>query len=178
MGHLIRTNVKYRPYDSVRTTLGASSGYQHLWLEASGNATGPVQFSWLAGARYYTITSSADASTEVFFTRIGANDPDFNLRNEPAVMMRTKARSHVFASVIEPHGFFEPVSERSTNAIGIITGVRVVGSTDEATVVEINGTAGLRRTVIVNNGDSTPGIRHTVRINDRTYTWKGNAVIQ
>jgi hypothetical protein len=114
----------------------------------------------------------------VVFTRIGAGDPDFNLRSEPGVMLRTRARSHVFASVIEPHGYFEPVSERSSNAIGIVTGVRVIGSTDEATVVEITGRGGLHRTVMVNNGISAPGKERAVTIGGRTYSWTGNASVQ
>jgi hypothetical protein len=177
-GQIVGTNVDYRPHDSIRVPLGTSNGYQHLWVEAEGKASGPVQFSWLSGNRYYTITSSADSSTGVVFTRIGAGDPDFNLRSEPGVMLRTRARSHVFASVIEPHGYFEPVSERSSNAIGIVTGVRVIGSTDEATVVEITGRGGLHRTVMVNNGISAPGKERAVTIGGRTYSWTGNASVQ
>lgn len=178
LGQLIRTNVGYSACDTVQSALGTRNGYQHLWLEASGRATGAVQFSWLSGRSYYTVTSSADSATEVLFTRIGAHDPSFNLRHEPAVMLRTSARSHVVASVIEPHGYFEPVSERSRNAIGTITDVRVRVSDEQMTVVEITGTGGFRRLVAVNNGTSTPTGAHTVTIDGRMYNWIGNAMYQ
>jgi len=52
------------------------------------------------------------AGTKVVFTQVGANDPNFNLKNEPGFMLRAKTNNGVsFASVIEPHGDYNPTVE-------------------------------------------------------------------
>jgi oligo-alginate lyase len=169
MGHLIWSSVKYKAYDRSRTTLGEQFGYQHLWLEAEGK--GPAQWSWLNGNRYYTVTSSGDTNTKVLFARIGASDPNFNLRNEPAVILRRTADSYVFASVVEPHGTFDGVEELTTGVRPRVESVTVLGSNDEGTVIEIRGKDGLRWTFSVANGD--PAGKHSVEANGVSHTWQG-----
>ena len=101
LGQLIATKNATKTYTVERRPLGSTNGYQHLWLEAEGVGSEGVQFTWLNGARYYSVTSAADSLTSVFFTRIGAGDPEFNLRNEPGIILRKTGTSEVFASVIE-----------------------------------------------------------------------------
>lgn len=174
MGHLISTNVKYVAYDKERSALGTANGYQHLWKEAEGKAAGPVKVTWLNGGRYYSVVSSADTSTSVLFTRIGAGDPNFNLRNEPAFVLRQDAASHVFASVIEPHGFFDPVPELSTGAAANVESVTVLASTDEGTIVQIAGEKAFCWVWMVANGPASETARHTVTANGVQYSWVGN----
>ena len=46
------------------------------------------------------------------FTQVGANDPNFNLKPEPGFMLRATSNDGVaFASVIEPHGDYNPTVE-------------------------------------------------------------------
>ncbi|MBI5475088.1 MAG: alginate lyase family protein [Ignavibacteriae bacterium] len=173
LGHLITTNVKYTANDKQRTTLGKSNGYQHLWLEGEGKASGPVKVTWLNGSRYYSVVSSADSSTSVLFTRIGAGDPNFNLRNEPAFMLREKAASHVFASVIETHGSFDGVTELALGSSGRIDAVSVLASNAEASVIEISG-KDVRWILMIANGPSSGTAKHTMSINGAEYSWTGN----
>jgi hypothetical protein len=174
MGQFIHTNVAYRAFDSVRTRLGLSNGYQHLWKEAEGRAAGSVAFTWLQGDRFYSMISAADTSTMVMFTRIGAGDPDINLRSEPGIMLRRNASSTVFATVIEPHGFFEPINEISIKATGRVKEVKVLSSTADATVIEINGTGSLHWLFAVANGEASTEVSHSVAAGGNAFSWKGN----
>jgi hypothetical protein len=177
-GHFLATNVPIRVNVAERKPLGKDHGYQHLWLEAEGAAAGPVQFSWINGSRYYTVTSAADAATKLVLTRIGANDPNFNLRNEPGFMLRTRAANHVFASVIEPHGVWDGTKEFTEGGFPSVQSVRVVASTDEGTVVAITGKAKLAWTLLITNRASDANATHRVEADGKTYTWTGDAVLR
>lgn len=174
MGHLMYTNLKYEANTTRQQALGASNGYQHLWNEAQGKAAGSVRVTWLNGGRYYSVVSAADTSTTVYFVRIGANDPDFNLRSEPGFILRKSAISHVFASVIEAHGSFDPVTELAPGATGKIESVSVLASTDEGTVVEIVGKDSVRMVFMVANGSASDTARHRISTNGCEYSWVGN----
>jgi oligo-alginate lyase len=174
LGHLVFTNVPYRAFDSSRTRLGSANGYQHLWNEAEGAAAGTIRCTWLEGGRYYSIISAADSATKVFFTRIGASDPNFNLRNEPGIMLRRTAASTVFATVLEPHGTFEPVDELSIGAAGRIQDVKVLASTAEATIIDISGTGALHWVIAVVNGNASDEKEHSATAGGKTFSWKGN----
>lgn len=114
LGQIISTNLKYKAHTDMRTPLGTKNGYQYLWNEAEAISEPYTQntfMTFLSGNRFYTITSDTRKSKRFFFNRIGANDPNFNLRNEPSYMMRENADSAVFLSVIEAHGEFNPREE-------------------------------------------------------------------
>lgn len=177
-GHFLATNVAVKVATTERRPLGKAHGYQHLWLEAEGIASGPVQFTWLNGSRYYTVTAAADANTQLVMTRIGANDPNFNLRNEAAFMLRTRGASKVFASVLEPHGVWDGTKEFTTGGFPTIKSVRVLAATDEGTVVAIAGGNGLAWTLMVANRAADPKAEHRIEAGGKTYTWTGNAALQ
>jgi hypothetical protein len=150
------------------------NGYQHLWLEASGRPTSPVKFSWLQGKRFYTVTSAADSTANVFFVRIGAGDPDFNLRREGGVVLRARGKGHVFASVIEPHGLWDGNAEFSRDAYGQVRSVRVVGTGADGTVVTIDWKDGTAWTFMVAHGPASDTARRTVTAEGKTFEWTGN----
>ncbi len=178
MGQFMGVNVPLTPHLTELHPLGAKDGYQHLWVEAEGQAGGPVNFTWLDGQRYYTISTAADADTKILFTRIGANDANFNLRPEQAVIFRKRAANQVFASVIEPHGLFDGGREATYGSDPVIRSVNVVSSTDDGTVVRITGDKNLDWTLMLANGPADPKVRHTVKTEGETFSWEGNAVIR
>jgi oligo-alginate lyase len=177
-GQLISTTVPYKAFDRERRALGTRNGYQHLWLEAEGVDSAGIQFTWLNENRYYTVTSTVDSSPSVLFARIGAGDPEFNLRNEPAAILRTGGKNRVFASVIEPHGFFDPVEEISTDARPSIRSVRILGSTEEGTVVEIRGKGGLRWLWGISGGPASETARHQIVTSEGAVAWTGNTFLE
>lgn len=174
MGQFIQCNVKLSPHRAERHPLGTQDGYQHLWVEAEGQAEGSLSFTWLEGQRYYTITAAAEPGTMVYLTRIGANDPEFNLRPEPALILRKQAGNHVFASAIEPHGLFDGDREYTCGSDSMIRNVSVIAAAEEGTVVRITGEGKLDWTLMIAN-DPGVGIQHTVHANHESYTWTGNA---
>jgi len=174
-GQLINTNVTYDAQQQSMTTMGESAGYQHLWKQAVGQTDASPLVTWLDGNRYYSLLLSAKPGTEVFWGLSGANDPHFNLNVEPFVMCRQKGRDHLFAAVIEPHGYFNEAREVSRQARGIFQQVRVIGHDEIGSVVEYFGQNGLKWRLMVNNGpaDREPKL-HTVTFSGKQYSWKGN----
>jgi oligo-alginate lyase len=177
-GQLVASSVKYTPNTTRLEPLGAAHGYQHLWREAQGTTDTTVQATWLAGQRYYTVTTAGAPGTEVLFARTGANDPNFNLVVEPMLLVRRRAADHLFASIIEPHGYWSEPQERSEQARPRLTNVRVLAATAEGSVVEVTGQGGIRWTVMVNNGPADPRAEHNVTADGKTYTWTGNWVVR
>ena len=175
-GQLITTNVEYEAKVASRVPVGKGSGYQHIWEEARGRTDGPTSVTWQDGNRYYTTTSAGESGTEVIFGRTGANDPEFNLRSEPMFILRRQSEDILFASVIEPHGFYQESTERSLRARPTIDKVTVVGHTDEGSVIEVSGANGLRWQLSVNNGMPTDG-RKQIVLGNETYAWKGNFLV-
>lgn len=176
-GQIVRTNFDYQSFGELNT-LGDDFGYQHLWNVASGKVQGTALVSWLQNNTYYTwlgTSSSAkqNGDNEVIFTRTGANDPSFNLRSEPAFILRSKGESTLFASVLETHGYFNEEFEQSVNARGQVKDIRVVGYNAVGSIVEITTEKSLV-TVMISNvlgaDDQTP---HQVELNGKTYSWNG-----
>ena len=164
-------------HGDVLRPMGDGAGYQHVWETGRASATGDVQFTWLDGQRYYSVTTAGNAPTEVLMGRTGANDSGFNLTSEPMLVLRRRAADHLFATVIEPHGYFSGATESSVQARSRIAAVRVVGSDDAASVVEIEDAGGAMWHVFVNNGPSSDGT-HTATFGGTTYTWTGNAAVR
>lgn len=177
-GQIVNTNVKYTAHEARREALGVTNGYQHLWVEADGRASGPAQVTLLNGRRYYTLTTAADSGTHVYFTRIGANDPNFNLRNEPGLLFRRRAKETVFATTLEPHGIFDPVKEFSVGLHPTISAVHVVASNDAGTIVDLTGREGFHWTVMVTNRRSDPSAEHEIKVDKATYRWKGDVEVE
>ncbi|MGR5433299.1 heparinase II/III domain-containing protein [Vibrio owensii] len=176
-GQIVRTNFDYQNFGELNT-LGDDFGYQHLWKVASGKVQDTALVSWLQNNTYYTwlgTSSSAkqNGDNEVIFTRTGANDPSFNLRSEPAFILRNKGESTLFASVLETHGYFNEEFEQSVNARGQVKDIRVVGYNAVGSIVEITTEKSLV-TVMISNvlgaDDQTP---HQVELNGKTYSWNG-----
>lgn len=176
-GQIVRTNFDYQSFGELNT-LGDDFGYQHLWKVASGKVQDTALVSWLQNNTYYTwlgTSSSAkqNGDSEVIFTHTGANDPSFNLRSEPAFILRSKGESTLFASVLETHGYFNEEFEQSVNARGQVKDIRVVGYNAVGSIVEITTEKSLV-TVMISNvlgaDDQTP---HQVEMNGKTYSWNG-----
>ena len=118
-GQLVDTSFNLQGYTDSLKALGEQNGYQHLWLKARGKPeSGLAQVTWLNdNGRFYTQSSLVDGDTELLFTELGANDPNFNLRSEKALITRRDNTSaHTFVSVLEPHGEYNPSKEFTLEA--------------------------------------------------------------
>lgn len=174
-GQIMSANFPYEKALTDMKVLGEENGYQHLWVEAFANQlNGMASIGWMTDKRFYTWSFLTDQNTELFFTRIGSNDPKFNLRAEPGLMIRQKAvREHTFFSVLEMHGNYNPGSEAVTNSSSSLESMEIVYQDKEVTGIRLRIKDGGWMILLVANH---PGekLRHEVKINDTDYKWEGN----
>lgn len=125
MGQLMSTDYPYKAFTINREPLGDKNGYQYLWKEAVGKSDKKTaSITFLNQSRFYTITTLVNPDTDLYLNRIGANDPNFNLRNEPAFMLRDKGKNRIYLTVIEPHGSFLADVEQTRNSQSQIKDIR------------------------------------------------------
>ncbi|MEZ9871322.1 MULTISPECIES: heparinase II/III family protein [unclassified Vibrio] len=172
-GQIVRTSFEYQANKELNT-LGEDFGYQHLWNVASGEVKGTALVSWLQNNTYYTwLGATSNDNAEVIFTRTGANDPSFNLRSEPAFILRSKGETTLFASVVETHGYFNEEFEQSVNARGVVKDIKVVAHTNIGSVVEITTEKSNVTVMISNQLGATDSTEHKVELNGKVYSWTG-----
>lgn len=174
MGQVIKVNFDYES-PSMLGVLGSDNGYQHLYLEGKGSPDAEnTKFSWMDNGRFYTLTSVTDLSDELLFTRIGANDPEFNLRRDAALMIRRDGVANtVFASIVEPHGSYSPVSELAVNSNSNISALQIVIDDEAYTAISITDLDGRTSLFIAANTDASAGKHHQLKIDGREYRWTG-----
>ncbi|MCE2392441.1 MAG: alginate lyase family protein [Proteobacteria bacterium] len=173
-GHVVSVNRRL----SVRTDRwepwGDRDGYQHLWLVANGSAKAgePLQWTWLLGNRFYTYTAVADRDLEIRVARIGANDPDFNLRTEQGLVLRTQAdRTVTYVGLIEPHGEYNASLEQTlgeTSDVARLTRLSQQGRD----LIEIVRTGGQVFRIALSY-DPDEGRRHCISTPSGSFEWIG-----
>ncbi|MFT2091092.1 heparinase II/III family protein [Paraglaciecola sp. 2405UD69-4] len=174
MGQVLSDNFDYESPETLKP-LGKKNGYQHLYLEGKGKpSSDSTQFSWLGEGKYYTLTTATNKNDELLFTRMGANDPNFNLRREAALMIRRDNTADTsFVSVIEPHGSYSPVSEFSVNSNSSIAELNLVLESSKYTAVSIEDVKGHTNIFILANKNASMSKQHKLKIDGKTYRWKG-----
>lgn len=174
LGQVIQTNFGYKA-PKILTALGDKNGYQHLFVEGTAKATSDnSKLSWLNKGKFYTLTTLTNTNDELLFTRIGANDPEFNLRREAALMLRRKnTKNTLFVSTIEAHGGYSPVTESAVNSNSSIKELKVVFDSDAYTAIEITNVKGNTKLFITANSNASKEATHNVKINDKNYEFTG-----
>lgn len=168
-GNLISTNFKYAANTKTQETLGTKNGYQFLWKEAEAVVKNNLaQFTFLNNRTYYSISSLLQDSTQLFLTRTGANDPNFNLRREPAYIIRKKGSNQSFINVVEIHGSFDPIMEYSSDAYAAVQSIKLLHNDDDITVAAII-IAGKQLLIAQCNKDFSVQSKHTFK----NITWTG-----
>lgn len=173
-GQIIETNFEYKTLEQL-TKLGTENGYQHLWKEATGSApNGNTRFTWFNNNKFYTLTQNLQNEDQVILARIGASDPQFNLRRDPVFISRKKEnKDALFVSVLEPHGNYNPVTEFGSNASTQIENLEVVLDSNEYTAVRITGIQGGEILFLMSNKKNKPSAVHNVVIKKKEFTWEG-----
>ena len=172
-GHIMTVGFETSRNLMDRPVLGDAAGYQHLWVDGvSSVADTQRSLTWLLDGRFYTYRFAASAPSQALLVESGANDPDFNLRREPALIQRTDGRTDVsFFSVLEPHGRYDGTVETVTGADSHIASIHH-GANAGADVVVLTLTTG----AVVAIGlaaDSTATAAHRVTVDGQTYQWSG-----
>ena len=174
LGQLMQTNFEYTKSD-VPQILGKSYGYQHLFKEASAIANGEnIKLNWLLNNRFYTYSAVTSNNDEIMMARIGANDPEFNLRHEPTIIVRKKnTKDAVFVSTIESHGNYSPVSELAVNAYSNIKNIEVVLDSNAYTAIQIVTNKDKTTVFVISNHNNDRETEHKLKINNNEISWKG-----
>ncbi len=173
-GQFVDANFDYQRPSSMRA-LGKSNGYQHLFLEGKGKLkSGTSRVSWLDNKRFYSLTLASSEDDQLLFTRIGANDPDFNLRADPAFILRRKAiGDSVFVSVVETHGSYDPVTESASNAKSNIAELAVIHDDEHYTAVSITQIDGQASVFVLSNSEASASKQHELNLAGETVAWVG-----
>lgn len=175
-GQLVSTSFEYNKNVTELKAFGSKNGYQHLWLEATGKTDKPnACFTWFNGNRFYSISTLADKNSEFFLTRLGANDPDFNLRPDPCFMVRQKnARNHSFVTVIEPHGLYDLSREVTSGFQSNVAEIKLLADNSNHSIVKISTRNGGNYIFITVNKDFDNKKQRTVIAEGKTITFTGN----
>ncbi|MGM5470626.1 alginate lyase family protein [Flavobacteriaceae bacterium LMO-SS05] len=174
LGQLMSTDFEYK-VPEVLKPMGDKNGYQHLWNEGEGKSdTGNAKISWLNKERFYTLTSVVSNEDDLLFTRIGAQDPDFNLRKDPGFMIRKEnSKDSYFVSLLESHGQYDPVSEIATNAFSNVKNLSVVYSDDDYIALSIETINDEKNMFLFSFKDNSNLSNHQIKIDHKTYDWIG-----
>ncbi|AQS94382.1 heparinase [Polaribacter sp. BM10] len=174
-GQVLQTNFEYNSPETLKP-LGSKNGYQHLYIEGSGKASEEnTRFSWFSNNKFYSLTTETTSKDEILFARIGANDPNFNLRRDPALILRAKnSKNRTFVSVIESHGSYSPVSESAINSNSSIKSIKTILDSEDYTAIEITSVNGNTKLFITSNKNALTQQKHNLTINNKNYKWSGS----
>ena len=179
LGQIMQTSFQYTKNETPQI-LGNSNGYQHLYKEANAKTSGEnIKLTWLLNNQFYTYSAVTSSNDEVILARIGANDPEFNLRQEPTLILRKKnTKNTIYASIIESHGTYNPVSELAINAYSNIKNVEVVHDSNEYTAIQFENKNGSVKVFVISNQNNDTEIEHSLTINKKEITWKGSHILK
>ncbi|PZP62612.1 MAG: alginate lyase [Pseudoxanthomonas spadix] len=173
-GHIMQVGFKAERAVAERPVLGKANGYQHLWVDATSQpAAGERTLEWLLDGRFYTYRFAASAPTRAILAESGANDPDFNLRREPALIQRMDGQKDAtFYGVLEPHGEYNGTAEYVRGANSRIDRLeRIRGRDADVVVLTLAGGKTLALAVADDGSDATA--EHHVSGDGYDYRWRG-----
>ncbi|WP_152285819.1 alginate lyase family protein [Flavicella marina] len=173
-GQVLSTNFEYSTPKELKT-LGKKHGYQHLFVEGFGRPQKEnSKFSWFHNNKFYTLTTETLSEDQLLFTRIGAHDPNFNLRRDPSfIVRRDNTTNTTFVSAIESHGSYSPVTESAVNSKSTIHEIKTILNNDVYTVISITTVKGNNKIFITANTDTSNETIHTLKISNKNYEWSG-----
>lgn len=174
-GHMVSTNTSQERSLTQLQALGDGHGYQHIWKDAdcTPNGEGPMQFTFFNGNRMYTVSTAATAPVKGTLVHLGANDPDFNLREEKGwIVSVPSAADCVIASVIEPHGVYDVIRETAEGTKTSVGDVKVDTSNPEVTAVTMTYGEGNKATFLVAANPAGED-NHEAVVDGNKVTWKG-----
>ncbi|UXX78265.1 heparinase II/III family protein [Reichenbachiella carrageenanivorans] len=173
VGEFMSSNQKFQT-NNVLSPMGKESGYQHLWAEAQTTLEGDVfSMTWFNKKKFYTVTSVVELGDEMILTRIGANDPNFNLRRDPGLIHRRTGGNTVFASLYEIHGSYDYASERPLNSFTSVATMKILHQSEAYVVVQFQLKTGERYQFACSLLNDSKTAKHTVEDANGQWQWQG-----
>jgi len=171
-GHIIDSDIAFNRNLAERPVLGKANGYQHLWVDGEGSKAGKARLTWMQGSRFYSYHMLPPAGTRFLLAESGANDPEFNLRREPALIQRVDGASDAtFVSLLEPHGEYDASAETTVASSARVSALehRREAGASLILVTLIDG----RRLAAAVADDVAAGTKHSVTVDGRAFAWTG-----
>ncbi|MCR9251829.1 MAG: heparinase II/III family protein [bacterium] len=173
LGEFMSSNQKFEINNEL-SPMGTNDGYQHLWQEAQSNIEGDLmQFTWFNNRSFYTMTSATLAGDQVLMTRIGANDPNFNLRRDPGLILRRVGGNTLFANLYEKHGSYNYASERPLNLFTTIADLNVIHQSEGYVAVQFELKSGEKYQFSFSLNNKESNSSHILEKNGKSYNWQG-----
>ncbi len=173
LGEFMSSNQEFDTNNEL-SPMGTNDGYQHLWAEAQSQLKGDMmQFTWFNKKSFFTMTTAIQEGDEAIMTRIGANDPHFNLRRDPGLMLRRSAGNTLFASLYEKHGSYDYATERPLNLFSSIAGFETLHESDSYVAAQIKLKSGEQYLFTFSLGDDDSSTEHSLTINGMVHSWTG-----
>lgn len=175
-GQIIDFSFKVKDNKNVMKMLGKRNGYQHLWLRN----TAPVgdaseRATWILDDRFYSyafVTSTPSKKQNVLIAELGANDPNYNLRQQQVLIRRVeKAKQASFVSVLEPHGKYDGSLETTSGAYSNVKSVKHVSENGKDVVV-VDLKDGSSVVVALSYNANSEQV-HKVNADEEAVEWKG-----
>lgn len=176
-GHLVSVNYPYQRNLEQMVPLGKKAGYQHLWLEATGQNTSSSTscLTFFNGNRFYSVNYASSPATEFKFVALGANDPDFNLLHRSGYIIREKGKkNHTFAVSIETHGEYDVLRETSRDLITSCEKLEILFEDDSQLV--LHGVYAGHDLYLLLADDEAK--EHVAQVGNKTFRWSGRVDIQ
>ncbi|MBM0168488.1 alginate lyase family protein [Altererythrobacter sp. C41] len=176
-GHLMELAFPVESHVAARPVLGEDNGYQHIWVDAVAQPeAGDAAMTWLLDGRFYTYRFVTDGTMQAILGESGANDPHFNLRREPTVILRARDKGdYAFVSLLESHGRYDGATEQTVASRSRIRAMRHE-RVDGSDVVRLTLTDGSRIAIAISH-DTDESARHRVNLDGETLEWTGFAAV-
>jgi hypothetical protein len=178
-GHIIEHDFALENYTNARPVLGKANGYQHIWVDGRADLAGDANkgaLTWLLDGRFYTYRFAGSEPTEVVVGESGANDPNFNLRRQPLIMLSSKGvKTARFASLLEAHGSYDGAAEQTISSRSRVADL-VHDTVDGKDVVRITLKTGERYALAVSH-DPNAETSHAVTVGGDDLRWTGFAAL-
>lgn len=173
-GQITHTNFDYTRLNKFKV-LGEANGYQHLIIDAKAqNLPTTTSITWMNGTGFYTISTLTNKNTEFFITRLGANDPNYNLRPQMGMLFRhPKAINQKLLTIYEMHGDYNPVTEAVSNSSGSIKNLSLIEGDHERVAVEIELKNNKKIQVFLDL-KFTNSLNNEMTVNGKLVNWQGN----
>ena len=173
LGDIMSSNQQFITNNDL-TPMGTNDGYQHLWQEAQAEAAGDLfRFSWFNDGRFYSMNTSVVEGDQILLTRVGANDPNFNLRRDPGLIHRREGGNTIFASLYEIHGAYDYSDEIPINSFTSIEDLRVAHTSENYAVVQFSLKSGEQYQFAFSLKDNDEATSHTAELASSSVIWTG-----
>lgn len=173
LGEFMSSNQKFQVNNNL-SPMGEASGYQHLWAEGQTAVEGDdFRMTWFNNKKFYTITSVAQQGDEILLTRIGANDPNLNLRRDPGLIHRRTGDLTTFASLYEVHGTYDYSSERPLNLFTSVDYLKLLHQSKDYVAIQLKLKNGEIFQFAFSLKDASSTSRHKVSTALGNLNWQG-----